>query len=233
MLPCILDKTFTFLSHLDRFAENSDEQPFSLIELASDLMFDIISSVSMGVDFGAQDMQQTSEFVSVYKELVRSYARAAPMRRPWWFTPLTEWKRQRLSKRMRSMLTPIVRKAHGKRQEDRKSKTASRSILSLSLQDVEELTPESLGEVCDQLCSFTFAGHDSTAIMISWLFFELSRTPRVCSAVCDELDALFGPGKQLPAVHERSKTDAYTYTSQTPLPRPCGTNFFPTTDRIS
>ncbi|CAN8095831.1 unnamed protein product [Discula destructiva] len=69
----------------------------------------------------------------------------------------------------------------------------TRSILPLSLQDVDTLTPAVLNETCAQLKTFLFAGHDSTSITICWIIYELSRTPRALKAVREELDSSFGP----------------------------------------
>lgn len=70
----------------------------------------------------------------------------------------------------------------------------SRTILALSLQDIESLTPEIMEETCDQLKTFLFAGHDTTSTTIIWTMYELSRTPHALKAVHNELDELFGPG---------------------------------------
>ena len=69
----------------------------------------------------------------------------------------------------------------------------SRSVLALSLKDTETLTPAILNETCDQLQTFMFAGHDTTSILLSWVFYELSRTPQALEAVRTELDDLLGP----------------------------------------
>lgn len=71
--------------------------------------------------------------------------------------------------------------------------TTARSVLTLSLHDVEVLTPQILEERCDQLKTFLFAGHDTTSTTIIWSIDELSRTPHALKAVHNELDELFGP----------------------------------------
>lgn len=69
-----------------------------------------------------------------------------------------------------------------------------RTILALSLQEIESLTPQMMEETCDQLKTFLFAGHDTTSTTIIWSIYELFRTPHALKAVRDELDSLFGPG---------------------------------------
>ena len=189
MLPIILEKSSTFVERLEDFS--SSGQTFSLTHLAGNLIFDIISSVVMDNDFGAQKNGQPSEFLRTYRELFHTYT-SEQMDLPWYFTPRTEWKRRRLANRIRTTLRSVVQNAFANRKVETNK---SRSILSLTLRDVESLTPKAVDEACDQLNTFLFAGHDTTSIMISWMFYELSRTPRALKAVRSELDSLFGPGE--------------------------------------
>ena len=73
----------------------------------------------------------------------------------------------------------------------------------MSLQGIETLTPEVVDVTCDQLSSFLFAGHDTTSTLMSWAFYELSRTPHALRAVRSELDQLFGPDPNPQAVTAR------------------------------
>ena len=50
-----------------------------------------------------------------------------------------------------------------------------------------------MDETCDQIKTFLLAGHDTTSITLSWVFYWLSRTPCALAAVRRELDELFGP----------------------------------------
>lgn len=49
-------------------------------------------------------------------------------------------------------------------------------------------------EICDQLKTFLFAGHETTSTLLQWAIYELSRTPRALAALRAELDSVFGPG---------------------------------------
>lgn len=89
-LPRILEKSMTFLGNLDDFV--ATEKSFSLVELTGNLTFDIITGVTMDVDFGVQKMDEPNEFTSAYRELFETYA-SEQMDLPWFFTPLKEWKR--------------------------------------------------------------------------------------------------------------------------------------------
>ncbi|TGJ78228.1 hypothetical protein E0Z10_g10537 [Xylaria hypoxylon] len=187
-LPHILEKSFAFLNNLDYFATTG--RPFSLVKLTGTLTFDIITSVTMDVDFGAQKMDQPNEFTSTYHRLLETYA-SEQVDLPWFFTPYKEWKRRQLAKRVKETLTSIVQDAYTNRKHQG---TKSRSVLSLSLEDNSDaITRGFIDEAYDQLSTFLFAGHDTTSILLSWMFYELSRTPHAMQAVRDELDNLLGP----------------------------------------
>ncbi|KAI0602681.1 cytochrome P450 [Biscogniauxia sp. FL1348] len=191
LLPCILDKTAILIRHLDALAQTGKE--FSLLTLAINLTFDIIGAVVMDVDLEAQPLDPSSqgELVRLYLELFRAYwDDKADM--PWWLIPRTEMKRRRLSKRINVLVKAMIRHKYGEQQAQGMEDTKARSILSLSLQDTDVLSPHLLDETCDQIKTFLLAGHDTTSITLSWAFYWLSRTPCALTAVRRELDGLLG-----------------------------------------
>ena len=200
-LPCILEKTSTFVRHLEALAKTGKE--FPLVTLAINLTFDIIRAVVMDVDLDAQPLDSHSpqgELVRLYIELFQQYwDDKADM--PWWLIPRTQMKRRRLGQRIDMLLKEIIRRKHSEQstlplgeESAAGSSRPSRSILSLSLQDAAApLSPQLVDETCDQIKTFLLAGHDTTSITLSWVFYWLSRTPRALAAVRRELDELFGP----------------------------------------
>lgn len=144
-------------------------------------------------DFGAQNIEHPSEFMQAYRELFHTYE-SEQVDLPWYLEPLTEWRRRRLSKRIRSKLNVAVREAFDNRKQQEEN-LKSRSILSLAFQDMNVLTEQGIDEACDQLSTFLFAGHDTTSTLLSWLFYELSRSPGVVRKLHDELNQLFGSGE--------------------------------------
>lgn len=134
----------------------------------------------------------------VFHELIQTFT-SEQIDLPWWCTPRLEWKRSRLAKQVRSNLKTIIRDTYVERNEN----TKPRSILSISLQDVDILSPEIMDVTCDQLSSFLFAGHDSTSTTIAWMLYELSRTPHALRAVRAELDDILGPDSSPAAVAAR------------------------------
>lgn len=194
LLPKILAPVPRFLDNLDRYAETGRE--FSLAFLVTGLMFDIIGRVVMDVDLQAQSLEpggSQGELIRLYRELLLTYIND-PLDLPWWLVPRTELKRRRLGRRINQLLGAIIYRKHADQRRQGKDETSRpRDILSLSLQDAPAaLPPAFVDEASDQLKTFLFAGHDTTSIMLSWVFYELARTPRALAAVRAELDAVLG-----------------------------------------
>ncbi|KAJ8119615.1 hypothetical protein ONZ43_g3472 [Nemania bipapillata] len=202
LLPCILDKTLPFISHLDHFARTQEE--FPLVPLVINLTFDIIGSVTMDVNLEAQhlDSSNQGELVRLFSELLVTY-NDDKADYPWWLVPRTEMKRRRLGKRIDALIKAII---HRKFAEQRGTLTAgqkSRSILALSLGDTESLSENLVNLTCDQLKTFLLAGHDTTSITLAWVFYELSLNPSALSTVRAELDTLLGTDTSPEAVRAR------------------------------
>jgi cytochrome P450 len=203
LLPCILDKTDIFMEHLDRFASSGEE--FPMLKHTINLTFDIIGAVTMDVDFDAQKGESSGqgEFIQLYDQLLKMYS-AEDSRFPWWMTPMREWRRYTLSNQIDRRLETMIRAKHAEYNSQHQNASngngngaakgkGPRDVLSLSLQGSDTLSQALLTETRDQIKSFLFAGHDTTGILLAWLFYEFSRSPHVLQAVRDELDELFGP----------------------------------------
>lgn len=72
--------------------------------------------------------------------------------------------------------------------------TGTGDILDLALLDPEYGATASTSELVDQLKTFFFAGHDTTASTISWSYYFLSHHPEALSRLRAELDEVFGRG---------------------------------------
>lgn len=190
LLPSILDKISLFIDRLDKHARTGQE--FLLQSYATELTFDIIGRVALDIGMGAQT-DNPAEFTRRFRSLINTYA-GESLNLPWWCTPWKDLKRRRESALCRQKLRSIVKQRHAEDLARQNAKnTSSRSILSMSLQGIDTLTPQIIDTTCDQLSTFLFAGHDTTSTLMSWALYELSRTPRALSAVRNELDSLLGP----------------------------------------
>ncbi|KAK0716123.1 cytochrome P450 [Lasiosphaeris hirsuta] len=209
LLPAILDKTDIFLEHLDLYAKTGEE--FLLNKLLINLTFDIIGAVLTDTSFDAQhlDPSKRGELIRLYDELVNTFDNNSSGSR-WWLAPRVGWKRYRLASRIDVLLKDLIHREYAEMRKldsgstQKKTPTKkSRSVLSLSLQAWDDLTEDNVREAADSIKTFLFAGHDTTSILLAWLFYELSRTPRALQAVRDELDDLFGPDTDPKAVRAK------------------------------
>ena len=152
----------------------------------------------MGMEFGAQlDKEHQSEFVQLYRELTASYQSGSSSNRSvqwtWFLSPRTALYRRRLDRRIDLLLKEHIQRVFaGRQQSESTGSREDRNVLSLGLQETDNLDSNILDQTCDQLKSFLFAGHDTTSIVLQWSFYELSRTPHVLKAIRDELDEIFG-----------------------------------------
>lgn len=197
ILPVILDKTQIFLDRLDHYATTGEE--FPLDELCVTLTFDVIGAVTMDQNFNAQIPGKQSEILLAFRGISEQYTnRRGPD------IPGLNWRteriRRRLANKLDKMLKNIVKEEYSKLVS---GENKSRSVLTLSLQDIKELTPELLQQTSDNLRVFLFAGHDTTSILLQWAFYELSRSPQQQKALRAELDGLFGTDANLQAVREK------------------------------
>lgn len=183
----------------------------SFVSLAMNLTFDIIGAVIMDVDLDAQQLDplKRGELVRAFTELLDAYWNDK-IHLPWWFNLSNELRRRRLGKRVERNLKSIVRRKHEEQQQGYREgqNPQSRSVLSLSLQDTKVLSQCVLDRSCDQLRTFLLGGHDSPSATLAWIFYELSRSPHVLSAVCAELDSLFGSGTDADAVRAQLASPA-------------------------
>lgn len=197
-----MDKGLIFLERLNSLCETGET--FALMDFTSRLTFDIIGKVVMEADLDAQVYNQpkNSELVDLFETLLDSY-NGERYNLPWWLTIQRVRRRAALSNRIAGLLRVIVRRKHAELHEQGKDNPNARSVLSLALQDVTSLTPSIMNETCDQLRTFLFAGQDTTSILLSWVFYELSRTPHALRAVRAELNNLLGPDTTPSAVRAR------------------------------
>ncbi|KAK8062742.1 cytochrome P450 monooxygenase [Apiospora hydei] len=186
LLPIIVEKLTPYVENLDEFVRK--REAFPLDEVTTNLTFDVIAAVSISEDMYAQQPGRQHDLLQF----------------PWWMAPLPHLRRYRLGERISQRLREIVRRDFADmKAKERNHEDAGRlrTVVALSLQHVESLTPDVLEETCDQIKTFFFAGQDTTSAVLIWTIYELSRTPHVLTCVQDELDMLFGKnGAHDPAI---------------------------------
>lgn len=74
-----------------------------------------------------------------------------------------------------------------------KSSAGTRSIAQLAMTDIPP-SASLVRNTVHQIKGFLFAGQDTTATLVQWLCFEMSKNPAVVSKIRQEHDLVFGPG---------------------------------------
>lgn len=128
----------------------------------SNLTLDIIGAAVMGAELNAQqlDASKQGQLARLFNEIVRTY-HDEKSNLPWWLNPIVTAKRHRLAKRTDALVKDAIKRGYAELKEEAKG-NRSRSIVALSIQDTESLTPQLLSETSDQVRSFLFAGTTQT-----------------------------------------------------------------------
>lgn len=162
----------------------------------------------MNVDFGAQlDKVHQNELVELHRQLCASFTGNTDSSRSLkWarLNPILIMHRRRLGRRVDELLKDQIRRKFEEKQRSREltDTKKDRSILTLSLQDVDHLDARFLDQTSDQLRTFLFAGNDTTNIVLQWALYEISLTPRVQDALRCEMDEIFGVDSSLTTVRD-------------------------------
>jgi cytochrome P450 len=215
LLPAILSKCTIFIDRLDARAESGID--FDMDPLCTSLTFDIIGDVVAGINLEAQDETKSGhEIVHSFRELTRTFSDTG---RIWlWLNVPVRIKRLYYSY---TADAAIKRCIQGKfddikaAQSNESKDTRDRSVLALALKDIDHLNAESLQSTADQIKTFFFAGHDTTSILLQWLFYALSIHPRCLKAIRAEHDAIFGDRDPRDVFSEKpdESVKALSYTS--------------------
>lgn len=231
LAPLILDRTQIFIARLKGLAQTGED--FLLSNLSMDLTTDIITVVALDRDFGAQTMPEgtgeksrfgifsTSQALreQAFKTGQPNLLEAIDPVRPfmgWLNETILNW-------RLYNIVSEQLAQP-----SSTSEKKPSRSITSLATADLPP-TPALIKNTVSQLKSFLFAGQDTTATLIQWLCFELSKCTSITSsdpqyqhyrtihkALIDEHNAVFGasdPFSALTALADPLTSEATINTS--------------------
>lgn len=217
LLPVMIDKTYTLMDKLDALADSglaAEMEPY-----CTNVTFDIIGEVVTNIDCKAQDGdEQAHDIVRNFKALKALYAGENGGLSAAFLNLVKRVKKFVYSRRLDSSVKKcIVEKfASIKAAQNAETKdTKDRSVLALALKDTDELTPFLLQSTADQVKSFLFAGHDTTAILLQRLIYALSIHPACLEKIRAEHDAIFGDAEPRAVflAHPDETMKALKYTS--------------------
>lgn len=189
LLPVIIDKTYKFMEKLDELAKSGITTEME--SFCTNVTFDIIGEVVTNIDCKAQDGEASDDIVKNFKLLTETYIGENGLSFTWWNFP-KRYRRYLYASRMDAAVKKCITDKWNVTQASGTKGTKDRSVLALSLKDLDELTPVILQSIADQVKTFLFAGHDTTSILLQRLFYALSINPDCLAKIRAEHDAIFG-----------------------------------------
>ena len=157
--------------------------------------------VTLGEDFHAQGGGNPSPLVAIFQLVIQQItAQNVLTNVTGVLNPFEKYRRMQAEKYIcsRTQLTgsalsnelaSLVRS----RQDMKDIKGTHLTILDLALQDDEYGELATVTELVDQIKTFLFAGHDTSASMLSWAYYYLSYYPDCLAKLKAEHDEVFGP----------------------------------------
>ena len=181
------------MSKLDSIAQSG--KAVEMETLCTDVTFDIIGSIVMNVKFNAQssDPKQTHDIVRCFKGLIGTYADKGFVGN--WINLPNRIRRVLLARQTDRVIRHAIQTSFDEikaAQSTATRQTKDRSVLALSLQDTDTLTPDILQTTADSIKTFLFAGHDTTSILLMRVFYALSIHPHCLAKIRAEHDSIFG-----------------------------------------
>ena len=164
------------------FEQHCDAGTVSMLDITTTISLDVIVNVILG----AEDEEAVATLVRQAAAIVKQtspmffFSRKAQFR----FFGLSPWDRFRKTQRaLRETLTQEVQK--------RKQSTEGREdILSLLVESrYEDGSEMDLDHLLDELGTFLFAGHETSALAMAWAVYYLLNTPDALEQLVAELDA--------------------------------------------
>jgi cytochrome P450 len=206
------------MGRLDSVATSGRE--FALEPLCTNATFDIIGAVVMDLNFEAQDLHTGGHPVVFHtRKLLHTFANSGqPGLIPWWTNvPLVISRIYHSNKADTAIKKCIEDKFHETRasQKAGHAQSQDRSVLALALKDVDRLSSDVVQSIADQIKTFLFAGHDTTSVLLQWVYYALSTHPKCLETIRAEHDTIFGdqdPRKVYLAKPDET-TKALSYTS--------------------
>lgn len=103
------------------------------------------------------------------------------------FNPYIHWRRYKACKDLRAWLQTQIEEHLIYAKEMKQP----RDIVDLAIQEFGQTL--SLAEYAETAKAFLFAGHDTTAGMLSWMFYILTQHPEIMRKLKQEHECVFGP----------------------------------------
>ena len=201
-IQIMIDATNDMLDQCwEQFAEEG--KTFQLQEEMTECTLAIVCEALLGkkIDSGGQVVNE--ELAGVLDFLIKRML--SPINLPLW-VPLSAHKKFKYSEnRMSELIRTIIEEKQKGDLDD------SLDLLTMLLLAKDEESGNGLNtqQLVDEILTFFLAGHETSAMALSWLFYYLGKYPEVEQKVRDEIDQVLG-GKPISA----ETLNDFTYTKQ-------------------
>jgi cytochrome P450 len=226
LVPYIVDATMVFHEVLEQKASSGDV--FEMEEHATRLTIDIIGRIVLDSDLNSQ--KGAHPLVQTFR------ARSALMPNettiyPWdGFNPLRELKLRANGRKLDALIgKELDRKFQERRENQSGSKPKSwkdrkKTVVDLAIDAYEKELEESgvpasqrsaemskgfRADVIDSMKTFLFAGHDTTASTVAYMFYCMRLHPHVYHKFTQELDRVFGTNASTSQIAQKIKEDPH------------------------
>lgn len=201
-------EVFNSQSHkmLDKLKGKADGKPFDIFPFITLCTLDIICETAMGININAQDNSDSEYVNAVYRigALVQ-YRQTRPWIQPDFLFKLFGYAKlhdeylrvlhsfsySAIENRRREYQLAKV-KAKENVEEEVIGKKRRLAFLDLLLNYSETQTSLSTEDIREEVDTFMFEGHDTTAAALNWSLYLLGCHPEIQAKVHEELDSLFG-----------------------------------------
>ena len=170
-------------SALDQFQAVRDQQQISTLKLMTNISLEVI----VRTIFGGSDRQQAKRLMEASQNVV---AKSSPLlffsrRTHFSFLGISPWDRWTIAKRdLHQALDQVI-------DQRLQSGSDGDDILSLlcsaTYEDGQPITRE---HIYAELMTFLFAGHETTALSLTWAMYHLHHNRRTLQTLLEELDTL-------------------------------------------
>eukprot|EP00057_Strongylocentrotus_purpuratus_P017310 XP_011671784.1 PREDICTED: cytochrome P450 4V2 [Strongylocentrotus purpuratus] len=195
------EQSFIMAKKMEKFADQSE--PFNIFPQITYCVLDIICDTAMGKSINAQG-EGDNEYVTAVISMTNLVQER--MKKPWFWPDLLYDNIQSGKKHannlrvLHDMTTKIIkqrlqeppRALDGSEKDEVAGKRRRIAFLDLLLQMHREDPSFTLEDIREEVDTFMFEGHDTTAAAASWTILMIGRHPEVQTRLHEELDEVFG-----------------------------------------
>jgi cytochrome P450 len=199
-IPILQQKLRVMMAKFDQ--KSASKQAIDIDNWFIMLTLDFIGESAFGVTFDTMTKEKPNEVVEIINNSISTILES--FRKPWVglpFHPKTI-KMNAEIKQLRDIVRNIMTEHRAKpKDEENSAKEQTLFELLLSLKDPETGVGLSDETIVDNIITFLFAGHDTTAHSMAFTIYELCKNPEILKKAREEIDVVLAYDKIADASH--------------------------------